>query len=218
MAAVKACADAGQTTSGLLIMDGCQYDIRAMPNTWAALHLGERQELAGALHAAWQKHRGRAWYGIISDGVRPVTKGWDRLLIAASEDRNFVSCSDRGWRGDSRMAGVLLVPGWIVEALGYWFPPGLVHLWTDDVWEHLGQALDNWVYVPAVEVEDHHFSRSPGPLKVDFDHPREFRGINYGRTDPANFRNWRHGREFTAAVERIKTAWLARTGKEWGHG
>lgn len=215
--AMLAAASAGQTTKGLLIQDGCKYFLPRMASNWAAMHLAEHHELAGALHAAWDANRGKAWYGIISDGVRPVTKGWDKYLIAASEGRNFVSCNDN-WRRDSRMAGVLLVPGWIVEALGYFFPEGMVHLWTDDVWEHIGGALDNWVYVPGVTVDDHHFSHPDLNKKVAFDHPRQFRGVNYGKTDPVRFREWRYGPEFPEAIARIKAAWKRRTGRDWNAG
>jgi hypothetical protein len=217
IATMRACADAGQTTQGLLIEDGCKYSIPSMPSHWSRMQLAEHHELAGAIHAAWNANRGLGWYGIISDGVRPVTRNWDRLLIAASQGKNFVSCNDN-WRRDSRMAGILLVPGWIVEALGYFFPPGMVHLWTDDVWEQIGQELDNWVYVEGVTVEDHHFAHPDPAKKVAFDTPREFQGKSYRHTDPARYHEWRRGGEFTEAVKRIKAAWLVRTGKEWGRG
>ena len=214
MDAMRASADAGQSTPGLLIQDGCKYFLPRLPAHWTAIQLAEHHELAGAIHAAWNQSRGKAWYGIISDGVRPVTKGWDRLMLAASADKNFVSCNDN-WRRDSRMAGILLVPGWIVEALGYFFPAGMVHLWTDDIWEQLGQALDNWVYVPDVTVEDHHFAHPNERNKVAFDMPRQFKGRMYGNDDKRLFLEWRNGPEFDFAVQRIKDAWTARTGKDW---
>lgn len=214
LATMRACADAGQTTNGLLIEDGCKYYIPKLPAHWDRLILNDRHELVGAIHAAWRATPGKAWYGIISDGVRPVTRYWDRLLIAASQDRNFVSCND-GWRLDNRMAGVLLVPGWIVDALGWFFPPNMVHLWTDDVWEHLASALDNWVYVPGVVVEDHHFAHPDPNKKVAFDTPREFKGQSYAHTDPARFREWRNGPQFDQAVQHIKSAWKERTGRDW---
>lgn len=214
--AMRACADAGQTTKGLLVEDGCKYNIPKMPSHWSRLTLPDRQELAGALHAGWKANPGLEWYGILGDGIRPITRNWDRLLIAASNGRNFVSCNDN-WRKDGRMAGALLVPGWIVEALGWFFPPGMIHLWTDDVWEHLGGRLDNWVYVDGVKVEDHHFAHPNPEKKVAFDTPREFKGQSYAHTDPAKFREWRYGPQFEQAVGRIKAAWKARTGKEWNN-
>lgn len=214
---MRACADAGQTTPGLLIQDGCRYSLKDMPSRWQAVETVDHLELAGAIHAAWTLTRGKAWYGIISDGVRPVTKHWDRLLIAASEGKNFVSCNDN-WRRDSRMAGILLVPGWIVEALGYFFPAGMIHLWTDDIWEQIGATLDNWVYLPDVTVVDHHWSNPSARVEHDATSKRAYKGVNLHDNDRNRFREWRYGPEFGQAIARIKSAWKMRTGKEWGDG
>lgn len=213
---MRACADAGQSTPGLLIQDGCKYHLGALPSHWDTLVLGDHVELAGALRTAWLMHPGLDWYGIISDGVRPVTRDWDRLLVAASEGRNFVSCNDN-WRRDSRMAGVLLAPGWILEAMGYMFPAGMYHLWTDDIWEQLGAALDNWVYVPGVEVKDWHWANPSMRAEHDASAKRDFRGINLHHNDKSVYMRWRSGGAFYQAVERIKAAWKARTGKDWGN-
>lgn len=213
---MRACNDAGQTTPGVLIEDGCNYTLQ-LPWTgnWSEMRTHTHLELAGALTHAWRENRGKYWYGVISDGVRPITPGWDRLMLAASEDKNFVSCSDSGWREDTRMAGILLVPGWIVEAMGYWFPPGMVHLWTDDVWEQIAGELGNWVFAEDVKCEDHHHSH-PNPAKrVVFDHPRTFRNQPYGENDRRLFEQWRNGPEFVACINRIKDAWGHLTGEPW---
>ena len=212
---MRACADVGQSTPGLLIEDGCNYYIPRMPTNWSRLHLDDHHELCGALHAAWKANPGLEWYGIISDGVRPVTRDWDRLLIAACAGKNFVSCNDN-WRRDSRMAGILVFPGWIVEAMGYLSPPGMVHLYSDDILEQIGAALDNWVYVEGVVVKDWHWTNPSAKAAPDECSRRSYKGVNLHENDRNVFRQWRYSPEFDAAVQRIKSAYVARTGLEWG--
>lgn len=227
LACIEACSDAGQETPGMLIQDGCRYSFArsvpkitgalypGMPKRWSAIQTPEHRELCGSLTYATQMFPDLDWYGVISDGVRPKTQGWDRLLLAASEGRNFVSCSDSGWREDSRMAGILLVPGWIIRAMGYWFPPKIRHLWSDDCLEALGEALGNWVYAEDVVVEDNHHSHPNPANKTPFDHVRIFNGDDLNQTDRAAFNDWRYGPEFSSAVQRIKDSWKAQTGIEW---
>lgn len=215
-ACMQACNDAGQTTHGILIEDGCNYTLQ-LPWTgnWSELRTHIHMELAGALTHGWRENRGKYWYGIISDGIRPITPNWDRLLLAASQGRNMVSCSDNGWRDDKRMAGITLIPGWMVEAAGYLFPPGMNHLYIDDMLEELGGALGNWVYAEDVVVNDHHHSRHGTEFYVPFDTPRVFKGKDLNVTDKATFEQWRDGPEFTACVNRIKDAWGHLTGEPW---
>lgn len=228
-ACMDACSDAGQETPGILIQDGCRYSYArraetvtgtplhpGLPRYWSAISTPEHRELAGALTFGWKAFPDLDWYGIISDGIRPKTIGWDRLIIAASRGRNFVSCDD-GWRRDARMAGILLVPGWIVRAMGYWFPAGMVHLWTDNVWEDLGEALGNWNYAVDVKVEDHHHSHPDPARRTVFDHPRTFTGHpeGYSQNDARLFAEWRNGPEFGLCVDRIKASWKEMTGSDW---
>lgn len=226
-ACMEACAEAGQETPGLLIQDGCHYSFAravpkilsklypGLPRGWSAIQTPERRELAGALTYAGAVFPSLDWYGVISDGVRPLSQGWDRRLLAACAGKNFVSCSDSGWRDDTRMAGILVVPGWIIRAMGYWFPPGMKHLWTDDCWEQIAGALGNWVYAEDVRCVDNHFSHPNPSHRVIFDTPRELNGQPYGENDRRLFEQWRSGPEFTACVNRIKDAWGHLTGEPW---
>ena len=214
---MEACVKAGQTTQGVLIQDGCDYITLQPPWTspWQKIKLDAQHELAGALQKGWKRYPRKLWYGIISDGVRPITPGWDRLLLAASQGKNFVSCSDNGWREDTRMAGILLVPGWIIEAMRYWFPEGMIHLYTDDVWEQIAGALGNWVYAEDVVVTDNHHSHPDPANRTTFDHPRIFKGKPYADSDRDLFNDWRYGPEFAETIDRIKRVWWTLTGEVW---
>ena len=111
------------------------------------------------------------------------------------------------------MAGIVVVPGWILEAMGYWFPPGMVHLWTDNVWEELGRALGNWVYAENVLCEDHHHSHPVN--RTPFDNERNFNGVYFPPRDEERFKAWRNGNEFPECLNRITEAWKANTGEKW---
>lgn len=226
LACIEACAAAGQETRGLLVQDGCHYSFArsvpsvgrklypGMPRRWGAIETPEHRELVGALTYASDVFPAADWYGVISDGIRPKTQGWDRALLAASAGRNIVSCRD-DWRNDTRMAGITVVPGWIVRAMGYWAPPGLIHLFSDDCLEQIAGALDNWLYAEDVVVEDNHHGHTDPAHVVPFDTPRTFRGKDYNASDRQRFNDWRYGPEFFEAVDRIKQAWKLATGQDW---
>lgn len=217
-ACMQACIDTGQRAAGLLIEDGCDYRLRFLNlryPRWGHVVLDEHHELAGALNAGWEAWRGKSWYGVISDGIRPQTQDWDRLMIAAMEGRYIVSCSDSGWREDTRLAGIHVIPGWIVEALGYLYPKGLTHLYIDDVWEHIGQALGNWRYLPDVKVIDRHWANPVHTADADANNKRTFKGQPFAEADRQRFLEWRFRGEFTEAITRIKDAWKLLTGQDW---
>lgn len=211
--AIKACVSTSQSTPGLLVMDGTLYDDAPWYEGWDAMLLPTQHEMAGALNEAWRKFPGKSWYGLITDGVRPVTPGWDRLMIAAAGRRNFASCND-GWRGPTRMGGIVVVPGWILDAIGYWYPPGIVHLFADDCWEALAGALDNWAYAPSVRCDYHHAALT-GTVPADDNNRRVFRGYGYAASDAARFETWRM-RELAPCVAAIKAKWTEMTGEPWG--
>ena len=175
------------------------------------MRLPERLEMAGAMNAAWKANPGYKWYGLLTDGVHPMTRGWDRLMVAAAGERNMASCDD-GWRGGRRMGGIVLFPGWMLEALGWWVLPGLVHLYMDAVWEHLGFALGNWVYVPSVRCDYRHHAN--GRVPPDESNKRSLNGMPYTRPDQDRYNAWLRAGP-AADLARVRGKWEAMKGEPW---
>lgn len=95
------------------------------------------------LRELWLQLQPCAWLGLIGDDCIPETPGWDRLLVGQLASAGIVSCND-GWLAPHRIGNCWIMSGPVVRAVGCIFPPGLHHLFVDDVWESLGRATGAW--------------------------------------------------------------------------
>lgn len=84
--------------------------------------------------------------GIINDDFEFVTEGWDDILLSYLDGKNFVSSNDRVQRSWIKPSGVTVWSKPLLDCLGWnsFFPPGLQHLYVDDVWLRLGTATGSW--------------------------------------------------------------------------
>jgi hypothetical protein len=121
------------------------------------LETGPRLRLGGTLNVAGPKWaaRGEA-VAFMGDDHRPRTRGWDTAYM-----------QELGRLGTGLVYGNDLIQGQalptqvamtsdIVLATGHMVPPGIVHLWIDNAWLALGQALGAITYLPDVIVEHQH--------------------------------------------------------------
>ena len=94
--------------------------------------------------------------GFMGDDHLPRTVGWDGRYLAALErlGSGLVYGNDR-IQGAALPTQVAMTSD-IVLATGAMVPPGAVHLWLDNAWLALGQALDAITYLPDVVVEHMH--------------------------------------------------------------
>lgn len=210
LAAIDSCIKAGQSTEGILVCDGCVYQ-RPNQATWTVAALPERREMAGAMNWAREFMPNRTWYGLLTDGVHPTTQNWDVKMLHAAGERHIAWCDD-GWRHGRRIGGIVVFPGWLLDALGWWVLPGLTHLYMDDVWEALVSALNNGLYV--IDVKCDYRCANNGREAPDEATSRIFNGVPYADRDKATFRQWAMN-DLPAAVKRVKDAWKQRTGEAW---
>lgn len=121
------------------------------------MEIGPRLRLGGTLNVAGPKWAARSTcVAFMGDDHRPRTRGWDTAYMAEL------------WRlGTGLVYGNDLIQGQalptqvamtsdIILATGHMVPPGIVHLWIDNAWLALGQALDAITYLPDVIVEHQH--------------------------------------------------------------
>ncbi len=94
----------------------------------------------------------------------------------------------------------------ILRTLGYYVPPGMVHLYLDDYWKYLGQQLDRLCYLPDVIIEHLH----PVARKAEWDDRyREVNAEEVYKEDFKTFEAWKQNRapqEIAQLLEMMKEA------------
>lgn len=126
-----------------------------------------RMRLAGwtnvlAMQAIRDGHDVLAFLG---DDHRPRTAGWDESVGLAFDRMGpgLVYCAD-GLQNER----LPTAPFWsadIIDALGWFYPPVLKHLYADDYWLRLAKDLGRRTYLPDVLIEHEH----PAAGKAEMD-------------------------------------------------
>jgi hypothetical protein len=141
---------------------------------WPHLIVGPRLRLGGTLN--WLAPRaaelGAQAVGFMGDDHRPRSLGWDTALLGALRASGPGVAYGNDLFQAGRLPTAVAISGEIVEALGFYVPPGMVHLYLDDWWRHLGEALGALTYLPDVVIEHLHPAAGkgqwdPGYLEVN---------------------------------------------------
>lgn len=161
-----ACDATAATTHGIVICDGneeyCRID---PPSSWRIWSVPEADCFADAMKSGLSIIRSMYepdWVGWLADDNIPETPNWDTKLVGRLKGWNVVN-SDDGWQSRSdtqrgRLHGAVVWSGDLLRAVGYMFPPGLKHMFTDTVWEHLGRETGCWQTDMSVMVRHAHAS------------------------------------------------------------
>ncbi|MFE3031598.1 hypothetical protein ACFXKY_08105 [Streptomyces canus] len=121
------------------------------------LRIGPRLRLGPTLNAAACPAAEFAdAIGFLGDDHLPRTVGWDaRYLIELERLGSGLVYGNDLIQGQALPTQVAMTSD-ILRATGHMVPPGLVHLWIDNAWLALGQALGAITYLPDVIVEHLH--------------------------------------------------------------
>lgn len=154
----------GGATPGLVLIstpDLVNYQGLALPIGWHIFPTeGETQ--GEKIAECWEQIKDCAWLGLIGDDCVPQTQHWDRGLIERLDGANIVSCDD-GWLAPRRLGNCWVMAGALVRAIGYIFPPGLQHLFVDDVWETIGAQAACWSCRMDIVVAHRHVLKGEAP-------------------------------------------------------
>lgn len=94
--------------------------------------------------------------GYLGDDHHPATRGWDsRYVNTLRELGTGIVYGDDLIQGEDLPTQVAMTTD-IVAALGYLAPPGLVHMYCDNVWKDLGHGAGCLTYLPDVIVRHDH--------------------------------------------------------------
>jgi GT2 family glycosyltransferase len=147
----------------------------------------------GAEYARQQGAEAIMWLG---DDVWPVTDRWAEALLSSLDGGPGIAYGDdliqRG-----RMPTHPLVTMDLVEAVGYFSPPGFVHLYVDNVWRDIGIVTGRLRYVRSVILEHRHPAARKAP--VDESYARTNSRASYER-DGRTYLLWQRNGGLKAAV------------------
>lgn len=139
------------------------------------LMVGERRRVGPTLNY-WAPKLATSYeaIGFMGDDHLPQTPQWDHLLGGAvAMERHAIVYGDDRFQGINLPTAVLMDAA-IVRRLGLMVPPGLTHLYLDNFWRDLGNALGTLRYVPYVVIEHMH----PQANKANWDDG--YREVNGG--------------------------------------
>jgi hypothetical protein len=136
--------------------------------------------------------------GNLGDDHLCRTPGWDKRIVDTLRSPGIAYGNDL--LQGAKLPTAPFVSSSIVRALGWFFPPFLVHMYPDNVLRDIGDRLGRLHYLPDVIIEHVH----PGAGKAELDE-------GYRRADASTHRDrdayqrWRR-RQMAADVERVRAA------------
>lgn len=161
--------------------------------------VGPRLRMNGTLNKIATKYAKEYKYlAFLGDDHRPRTLGWDKYLTEAIGEVGFSYGNDL-IQGEKLPTAIVMSSN-IVTTLGYMAPPCLVHLYMDNFWMDMGNALGRFFYRNDVILEHMHFSVG----KSDYD-----AGYNLNNSsatyiaDKNSYANYK-ATQFNADLEKLK--------------
>lgn len=138
--------------------------------------------------------------GFMGDDHRPRTVGWDAAYVTSLRNMGYgVVYGDDLIMGEQIPTQVAMTSN-IVLATGRFVPDGMIHLWLDNAWKSLGEALGKLRYLPHVVVEHMHPIAGKGEWDASY---RENNADEVFDADHARYLWWREN-ELPLWVEQIR--------------
>jgi len=149
---------------------------------------GPRERLGPTLNRlAVQRAPNHFAIGFMGDDHRPRTEGWDVRMVETLREMGTGLVYGNDLFQRENLPTAVFMTSDIVRTLGYMHPPGLIHLFLDNYWLGLGQALGRIRYLDDVVIEHVH------PLAKTAEWDEGYREANsqamYAR-DHATFTRW----------------------------
>lgn len=169
--------DADANTGLLFLLDGDdprleEYLAIDLPN-WAAMEVGQRQPVAVLVNkAAVARAKGNFAIGFMGDDHRPRTPRWDAVILEALLEHGPSVIYTNDLFQKEKLPTSVVISSSIIRALGWYSPPGLIHMYMDNAWLALGDGLQRLLYLPTVIVEHLH----PVAGKAEWD--QGYRDVN----------------------------------------
>lgn len=166
---LRSAIECNTTSPGLIIVDKndwakneVAYKALQLPNGWE-FFLSESVKMGDKIREAYPEaiKRGAKWINILNDDHEIKTQNWDQILEKKLDGTNFVTCQDK-WMSPYKAAGATMFSLGLIEAVGFpIYPPGMKHLFIDDLWETIGRGTGVWDIDHSVTIEHHNQLKTP---------------------------------------------------------
>ncbi len=169
---LKSAIDCETSTPGMIIVDRLDYEANKshydliekdqLPKDWR-FEITEARTMGDKIREVWPKvvASGTRWVNLLNDDHIIRSKGWDVKLISKLDGTNFVTCADN-WMSPRKAAGATVFSMKLLETLGFpIYPPGMQHLFIDDLFEAIGYGTGVWDIDHSVLIEHHNQLKDP---------------------------------------------------------
>jgi hypothetical protein len=161
---LDACRETSATSAILVIVDKDDPELEAYGSVMkassypgACIAVQDRYHKIGPILNGYAPTLadGYEYLGFMGDDHVPLTPHWDDILVNSLDDKPGVAYANDQFQGEN-LPTMCVMDSRLVRGLGYFVPPGLVHLYLDNFWKELGTAVGNLQYLPDVCVEHVH--------------------------------------------------------------
>lgn len=158
----QAWSDTGATAELLVLVDDDDPTLADYRALGVPLEVAPRRRI-GPLLNEWAPRvaADHDVVGFMGDDHLPLTPGWDATIVAASTPWSVVYGDDL--LQGPRIPTAVFMGSALIRELGYMHAPGADHLYLDNSWKHIGEALGTLRFLPDVVIEHVHFLKGKAP-------------------------------------------------------
>lgn len=220
---LDACDANRMKAPGIVFVDGpttpqndeAYRNLRVPPN-WTVILSEKRVRLAGHMNWVLSAYPNERSYSWIADDMMPETPDFDKILEEAAGPWGYAHGRDdyitrnQGYKSDLLKWPVGLTSGltWggeMLRALGWWAPPGLVHVGIDCIWTYILQELGCCRYLPNVIIQHYSYRshrRKKDIYDVTLNNPEDLEV----KEDEKIYRDWVENHRYREAAQTIRQA------------
>lgn len=167
---IESYKESESTTPVMLLVDESDPDLENyktlnLPEKFT-LKLTKSVTMGDKIREVWDEILKCEWVGILNDDHRPRTKGWDQVIVSQLNGANIAFTNDgptpdKPYAFPNKICGAIAFSGKVLKTLGYMFPPGVQHLFSDDAWGYLFGNARAAIALGNVCVEHDHAYKKP---------------------------------------------------------
>ena len=139
-----------------------KYDALKMPLSYSIV-VTDAVKMGDKIREVWPqvKSKNPQWVNVLNDDHVIKTKHWDKILEKKLDGTNFVTCNDN-WMSPRKAAGATMFSMELLDTVGWpIYPPGMQHLFIDDLWETIGYGTGCWQIDHSVTIEHNNQLKTP---------------------------------------------------------
>ena len=169
---LQSAVDANTTTDGIILIDEedwgkTDYSNITKPASYR-FEVTKGKTMSDKIREIWPNLEGYKSVCLLNDDHFIITKDWDKKVQEKIFGYNFVSTADN-WRSPQKASGATVWSMELLETIGWpIYPPGMIHLFIDDLWEYLGKMTGCWNIDHSVTIEHHHPLSGKSPVDQTF--------------------------------------------------